>query len=96
MNLVLAIADVCTSSLLIVLGFALVFNADLLVSQVELGVAPTWPDFLLAIAVGMVAYTGIETISNMAEEARDFTRTVPRGIGRGRRGRDRHLRACCR
>jgi len=28
----------------------------------------------------MIAYTGIETISNMAEEARDETRTVPRAI----------------
>ena len=29
----------------------------------------------------MVAYTGIETVSNMAEEARDFGKTIPRGIG---------------
>ena len=29
----------------------------------------------------MVAYTGIETISNMAEEARDPARDVPRAIG---------------
>jgi basic amino acid/polyamine antiporter, APA family len=29
----------------------------------------------------MVAYTGIETISNMAEEARDAQRTIPRGTG---------------
>ena len=29
----------------------------------------------------MVAYTGIETISNMAEEARDFGKTIPRAIG---------------
>ena len=29
----------------------------------------------------MVAYTGIETISNMAEEARDYGKTIPRGIG---------------
>ena len=38
----------------------------------------------------MVAYTGIETISNMAEEARDYGKTIPRGIGlrRGRGGRD--------
>ena len=35
------------------------------------GPSPSWGDFLLGIAVGMVAYTGIETISNMSEEARD-------------------------
>ena len=38
-------------------------------------------DFLIAIPVGMVAYTGIETISNMAEEARDYGKTIPRAIG---------------
>ena len=29
----------------------------------------------------MVAYTGIETISNMAEEARDYGKTIPRAVG---------------
>jgi len=29
----------------------------------------------------MIAYTGIETISNMAEEAKDASRTVPNGTG---------------
>src|SRR5918992_134129 len=38
-------------------------------------------DFLIAIPVAMVAYTGIETISNMAEEARDYGHTIPRGMG---------------
>jgi APA family basic amino acid/polyamine antiporter len=51
-----------------------------LVHNVHLGVAPTWKNFLIAIPIGMIAYTGIETISNMAEEARDETRTVPRSI----------------
>ena len=63
------------------IGLALVLDPDLLVIQVDLGVAPTWGDFLLGIAVGMIAYTGIETISNMAEEARDARRTIPRGDG---------------
>src|SRR5687768_1262754 len=81
LNLVLALADIATSILLVIAGFVLVFDADLLVSQIELGVAPSWGDFLLGIAVGMVAYTGIETISNMAEEARDASRTIPRSVG---------------
>src|SRR3712207_6499846 len=32
----------------------------------------------------MIAYTGIETISNMAEEARDETTTIPAAINRVR------------
>jgi APA family basic amino acid/polyamine antiporter len=81
LNLVLAIADLLTQVVLVIIGLAIVFDPDLLVSQIDLGVAPSWGDFLLGIAVGMVAYTGIETISNMAEEARDTSRTIPRGVG---------------
>jgi APA family basic amino acid/polyamine antiporter len=81
LNLVLAIADLLTQIVLVVIGLALVFDPDLLVTQIELGTAPSWGDFALSIAVGMVAYTGIETISNMAEEAKDASRTVARGTG---------------
>jgi APA family basic amino acid/polyamine antiporter len=79
LNIVLAVADLLTQIVLAVIGLALVFNPDLLVRQVDLGTVPSWGDFALGIAVGMVAYTGIETISNMSEEARDSSRTVPRG-----------------
>ena len=81
LNLILAIADLFTQVILVVIGLALVFSPDILVSNVHLGVAPSWGDFLLGIAVGMIAYTGIETISNMSEEAKDAPRTVPRGVG---------------
>jgi basic amino acid/polyamine antiporter, APA family len=81
LNLVLAIADLLTQIVLVVIGMALVLNVDTLVNNVEFGIAPTWGDFALGIAVGMIAYTGIETISNMAEEARDAGRTVPQGTG---------------
>ena len=54
---------------------------------------PTWGDFALGIAVGMVAYTGIETISNMSEEARDAIADDPaRDRAGGARG-GRPLRA---
>jgi APA family basic amino acid/polyamine antiporter len=47
---------------------------------VHLGVAPTWDDFFLSITVAMISYTGIETISNMAEEAREPRRLIPRSM----------------
>ena len=71
-----------TQLLLVVVGLVLVFSPDTLVDNVHLGVAPTWKDFFLAIPVGMIAYTGIETISNMAEEAKDETKTIPAAINR--------------
>ena len=58
------------------------FSPQTLVDNVHLGVAPTWKDFLVAIPVGMIAYTGIETISNMAEEAKDEAQDDPAAINR--------------
>jgi basic amino acid/polyamine antiporter, APA family len=80
LNIVLAITDLATQLLLVIVGIVLVLSPDVLVHNVHLGVAPSWKSFLVAIPIGMIAYTGIETISNMAEEARDETRTVPRAI----------------
>jgi APA family basic amino acid/polyamine antiporter len=80
-NILLAVVDFATQLMLVVLGCILVLSPETLVNNVHLGTAPTWTDFLIAIPVGMVAYTGIETISNMAEEARDYGRTIPRSIG---------------
>ncbi|HET9184841.1 MAG TPA: APC family permease, partial [Solirubrobacterales bacterium] len=81
LNLVLAIADLATQIVLVGIGIFLVLSPDVLINNVHLGVAPSWSDFALGIAVGMIAYTGIETISNMAEEARDAARTIPRSVG---------------
>jgi len=81
LNLVLAVADLATQVILVGIGIVLVLSPSILVDNVHLGVAPTWSDFLLGIAVGMIAYTGIETISNMAEEAKDAARTIPRSVG---------------
>ena len=81
LNLVLAVADLATQVVLVGIGLVLVFSPQVLVDNIHLGVAPTWSDFALGIAVGMIAYTGIETISNMAEEAKDAARTIPRSVG---------------
>ena len=63
------------------MGLVLVFSPAVLVDNVDFGVTPTWRGLPVAIPVAMVAYTGIETMSNMAEEARDYGTTIPRGIG---------------
>ncbi|HEX6228276.1 MAG TPA: amino acid permease [Solirubrobacterales bacterium] len=81
LNLVLAVGDLLTQVVLVAIGLVLVLNPETLIDNVQLGVAPTWSNFALGIAVGMIAYTGIETISNMAEEARDAERTVAQGTG---------------
>ncbi|HMJ96680.1 MAG TPA: APC family permease [Thermoleophilaceae bacterium] len=79
-NIGFAVADFMTQVILVIVGIVLVFDPDLLVRQVDFGTTPTLGNFLIAIPVAMVAYTGIETISNMAEEAKDYGKTIPRGI----------------
>src|SRR5207247_10308796 len=44
------------------------------------GAAPTGAQLIFALSVAMVAYTGIETVSNMAEEAKDPGRDVPKAV----------------
>ena len=80
LNIFLALTDFLTQVVLVVVGMVLVFSPETLVENVSLWDSPTLSNFLIAIPVGMVAYTGIETISNMAEEARDYGRTIPRGM----------------
>jgi APA family basic amino acid/polyamine antiporter len=80
LNIFLAVVDFATQLLLVLLGIVLILSPQTLVDNVELGVAPTWSQFLVAIPVAMIAYTGLETISNLAEETRDPPRDVPRAF----------------
>ena len=80
LNFVLAVTDLATQVLLVGVGVVLVLDPKLLIDQVHLGVAPTWHNLIFALSVAMVAYTGIETVSNMAEEARNPGHDVPRSV----------------
>jgi APA family basic amino acid/polyamine antiporter len=80
LNVLLAVVDFATQLLLVVLGFVLIFDSHVLTSNVHWGTAPSWANFALAIPVAMIAYTGIETVSNLAEEARDPRRSIPSSI----------------
>jgi len=77
-NLVLAFADLITQFVLVILGIILLLNFQHIISSIHLGVAPTWSNFLAGISIAMVTYTGIETISNLSEEAKDPGRNVPK------------------
>jgi APA family basic amino acid/polyamine antiporter len=77
LSISLAVVDFATQLLLVAAGFFLVFSPEILVDNVHWGVAPTWANLAISIPVAMLAYTGVETVSNLAEEARDPVRTVP-------------------
>jgi basic amino acid/polyamine antiporter, APA family len=81
-NVALAVVDFLTQLLLVLVGAVLVLSPHTLIDNVHFGLAPTWKDFVLAIPIGMLAYTGIETVSNMSEEAKDEAKTIPAAINR--------------
>ncbi len=77
LSISLAVIDFATQVLLVVIGFVLVFSPEILVDNIHWGVAPTWANLAIAVPVAMLAYTGVETVSNLAEEAREPERSVP-------------------
>src|SRR5580765_4437270 len=78
LNLVLAFVDLITQLVLVVLGLVLLLNIQKVIQNIHLGVAPTWGNFLASVSIAMVSYTGIETISNLSEEAKNPGKSVPR------------------
>jgi APA family basic amino acid/polyamine antiporter len=80
LNFVLAVVDFATQALLLLLGVFLVLNFQTLIDNVHLWTAPTVSDFILSITIAMISYTGIETISNLAEEAREPRKLIPRSM----------------
>src|SRR5690348_6277607 len=80
LNFVLAVVDLGTQILIIGIGVVFVLSPSLLVNQVHLGSTPTYSHLIFALSLAMLAYTGIETVSNMAEEARDPDRDVPKAV----------------
>ena len=47
---------------------------------VHLGIAPTWHHLAYALPVAMLAYTGLETVANLAQEAREPGKKMPRSL----------------
>jgi APA family basic amino acid/polyamine antiporter len=76
----LAGLDLAVQALVIVLGFALLFSPDVLVDGLGFAGEQDWRDLAFALPLAMLAYTGLETVANLSEEARDPGRTLPRAL----------------
>ncbi len=79
-SLVLAALGILTQGAIVVLGFVLAFNLPHLLGQIEWGVAPTWQNLIYGVSIAMVAYTGIEAVSQLSGETLDPGRKVPRAM----------------
>src|SRR5690349_5647679 len=78
-----AILDLVTQLLLVVLGFAFLFSGDALTRGISIGTHPTWHQIVFALPLAMLAYTGLETVANLAEETREPGRDLPRSLFSG-------------
>jgi APA family basic amino acid/polyamine antiporter len=64
----LVTADIGLQFLIIVVGLISALNLDALTASIDLGTTPTWEDFIFALTVGTVAFTGLESASGLAGE----------------------------
>ncbi|MSO44897.1 MAG: universal stress protein [Thermoleophilia bacterium] len=80
LNIGLALLDLGTQILLVIVGFFVLFSPTTLWDNIVWGIAPTWSNVIIGVTLAMIAYTGIETVSNMAEEAKVPEETIPASI----------------
>ncbi|HEY6069282.1 MAG TPA: universal stress protein [Gaiellaceae bacterium] len=78
--LIVALVDLATQLLLVVLGMALLFSPHALAAGTSLGKTPSWHSIAFALPLAMLAYTGLETVANLAEETRRPGRDLPRSL----------------
>ncbi len=77
---VIAGVAVVTHLMLIVLGTVFLLSSEGVGAGVSLGEAPTWHSLAFALPLAMLAYTGLETVANLAAETRAPGRTLPRSL----------------
>jgi APA family basic amino acid/polyamine antiporter len=76
--LVVACLDLAVQALLLILGFAVLFSGSTFADGLGLADGQGWSDLLFALPLAMLAYTGLETVANLAAEAREPGTTLPR------------------
>jgi APA family basic amino acid/polyamine antiporter len=78
--LAVALLDLVVQGLLVLLGLALLLSPDTLSDGLGFASGQDWSDLAFALPLAMLAYTGLETVSNLAEEATEPGRTLPRSL----------------
>ena len=67
-------------ALLVVLGVAFLLSPETLGEGLGFASGQDWSDLAFALPLAMLAYTGLETVANLAEEATEPGRTLPRSL----------------
>ena len=80
LSVIIPALDVIAQLVLIVFGFALLVTPHSVMHGTSLGTAPTVHSLVFAIPLAMLAFTGLETVANLAEEARRPGVDLPRSL----------------
>jgi APA family basic amino acid/polyamine antiporter len=78
-----AAADLVTQLLLVILGLAFLWSPGALTHGATIGSSPSWHEIAFAIPLAMLAYTGLETVANLAEETRRPGVQLPKSLFAG-------------
>jgi basic amino acid/polyamine antiporter, APA family len=79
-SLAVAVLDLVVQGVLVVLGLAFLLSPHTLTAGFGFASGQHWSDLAFALPLAMLAYTGLETAANLAEEAREPGRTLPRSL----------------
>lgn len=79
-SLAIAVLDLLVQGVLVVLGAAFLLSPEVLGEGLGLASEQEWTDLAYALPLAMLAYTGLETVANLAEETREPGRTLPRSL----------------
>ncbi|MCB1108117.1 MAG: universal stress protein [Chlamydiia bacterium] len=82
---VLTSLTVITQGIIIVVGALTIVSIPDFIEHLKIGISgsswsPSWSDFMKGCAMAMVAYTGIESMTQLASEAKNPSKTVPKAI----------------
>jgi APA family basic amino acid/polyamine antiporter len=79
-SLAVALLDLVVQGVIVLLGIAFLFSPETLREGLGFARGHDWGDLAFALPLAMLAYTGLETVANLAEEAREPGRTLPRSL----------------
>ena len=79
-SLAVALLDLVVQGILVLLGMAFLLSPDVLERGLGFELGQSWRDLAFALPLAMLAYTGLETVSNFAEETREPGRALPRSL----------------
>jgi basic amino acid/polyamine antiporter, APA family len=74
----LAVLDLAVQALVVVLGLAVLFSGSEFGHGLSFAEGQGWREIAFALPLAFLAYTGLETVSNLAAEAREPGVSVPR------------------